>query len=1312
MNFNTKRGYYQRMEEEGDDSKLEEYKHLKVVDIEDAGVSKRRKDQHDYIVVFEEGIKKGITSRQIPYEIGDELNLIVSYKLDKDGQKRTDIEPSARIVNNEKDWTLLKKKTEADLETSALTVGEYIYQHILSIPSDKVRGNFVRTIERKFYKDELIKILNKQAEFHPELKSVELYEKCVNELYHQNEAHRASLEGKTFTDLIVDDIIFYQRPLKSKKYLISNCPYETYTYIDKETGEIKPKVIKCITKSNPIFQEFRLWQFVRNLKIYAKQREVNGKLCIDYNCTSEFIKSEDDIAALYEWLNDKKEIDQKTFLKYPGFGIKKDELDNYRWNYVEDKKYPCNETRYLLLSRLKKVNKALTLTDEEFFKLWHILYSIDDRIQLDKALSSFARNIAANEEDFCNQFRNTPPFKAEYGSYSQKAISKLLPLMRCGKYWNEEAIPESVKKRIIAIINEEVENGKTMERIRERAIRLTQLSDFRFMELWLALYVVYGDKAREEKRWTKPDDIDRYLLENLKQGTLRNPVVEQVLTETLRVVRDIWKTYGKIDEVHIELGREMKQTKDQRVRALAKISDNENTNLRIRALLQEFTDPTYGVKDVRPYSPMHQEKMKIYEEAVLNSAEVDDEIREILKGFRETDASKRPSHKQIERYKLWLEQHYCSPYTGQPIPLSRLFTDDYQIEHVIPKARYYDDSLNNKVICESEVNQLKSNMLGYEFIRKNGGQIVGNGLKILKTEQYEVFIKDNYSRNKAKMNNLLLEDVPESFVNRQMNDSRYISREIMHILSNLVRNEKDDEEPVSKNVVPLNGKVTTVLKKDWGLNDVWNQIVYPRFERLNRITGTHDYGEWRMIEGKRVFQTSVPVAISKGFQKKRIDHRHHAMDALVIALTTRNHINYLNNVYSGSEGVKNREALKRVLCTKQNGEWKFTKPWETFTQDAYNALSSIIVSFKQNLRVINKINNHYQKYVDGKKQFVKQTAGDSWAIRKSLHKASVSAAVNLKLVRTIRLAEALKNDWKRICDKEIKKAIRELIGQYGGRYDAKTITKYFKDREWKLNGKDISKVETYYFSDEREQLSARRDLLDTSYDEKKIKTITDTGIQKILLNHLHRYVDDKGKAHPENAFSPEGIMEMNKNIRELNGGKPHKPIYSVRNTEIMGKKFAIGETSGKRSKFVEAADGTNLFYAIYVNDENKRSYETIPFRIAVERMKAHMSIADEVTPDGRKLLFTLSPNDLVYIKENNSPLSENEKLDVALIYKAVSFNGPQSFFIPSFVATPIVKAIELGSGNKAERAWNEKMIKNVCCKLRIDRLGRIIKIIQ
>mgnify|MGYP001522823742 FL=1 len=78
----------------------------------------------------------------------------------------------------------------------------------------KVRGKLVRTIERKFYKDELKQILEKQREFHPELRDEDLYNDCVRELYRSNETYQFILSKRDFVHLFLDDILFYQRPLR------------------------------------------------------------------------------------------------------------------------------------------------------------------------------------------------------------------------------------------------------------------------------------------------------------------------------------------------------------------------------------------------------------------------------------------------------------------------------------------------------------------------------------------------------------------------------------------------------------------------------------------------------------------------------------------------------------------------------------------------------------------------------------------------------------------------------------------------------------------------------------------------------------------------------------------------------------------------------------------------------------------------------------------------------------------------------------------------------------------------------------------
>ena len=215
-----------------------------------------------------------------------DLNNDGTTKVDKDGkEKRSFRAPS------EDDWTLLKKKTESDIERSNETVGTYIYNTLLQNPTQKINGKLVRTIERKFYKQELKAILEKQKEFHSELNDAELYHTCLNELYGNNEAHRNSNANRDFTYLFLNDIIFYQRPLKSKKSLISNCKYETRTFINKENGEKQTDAIKCIAKSHPLYQELRLWKFIQDLKIIEREKDINGKLNTDVDVTIEFLKT-------------------------------------------------------------------------------------------------------------------------------------------------------------------------------------------------------------------------------------------------------------------------------------------------------------------------------------------------------------------------------------------------------------------------------------------------------------------------------------------------------------------------------------------------------------------------------------------------------------------------------------------------------------------------------------------------------------------------------------------------------------------------------------------------------------------------------------------------------------------------------------------------------------------------------------------------------------------------------------------------------------------------------------------------------------
>ena len=440
---------------------------------------------------------------------GKVKEFIVTTDLEKDGTPKKDKEGNIKRsfrAPKEDDWTLLKKKTEFDIDNSHKTVGCYIYDNLLQKPNQKIIGKLVRTVERKYYKEELRQILETQVALIPELKDDTLYKRCIEELYPNNEAHRNNITKPDFANLFINDILFYQRPLKSKKSLISDCPYESH--FDKEGNE---HPVKCIAKSNPLFQEFRLWQFVQNLRIYQRERTVSdgqldlfgnvsaGKLQTDVDVTSEFLKTEDDYLKLFDWLNDRASIKQDTLLNsYFKFKKEKDKDQYpYRWNYVEDKEYPCNETRATMLGGLTKCSiDADFLTRENEMSLWHILYSVEDKIEIGKALKKYAEKNNL-PESFAEVFAKVKPFKKDYGSYSEKAIKKLLPLMRMGKYWDAEAIDNRTKERIDKILTGEYDEN-IKNRVREKSINLTDINHFRALPVWLACYVVY-DRHSEAK---------------------------------------------------------------------------------------------------------------------------------------------------------------------------------------------------------------------------------------------------------------------------------------------------------------------------------------------------------------------------------------------------------------------------------------------------------------------------------------------------------------------------------------------------------------------------------------------------------------------------------------------------------------------------------------------------------------------------------------------------------------------------------------------------------------------------------------------
>src|SRR5690606_20518334 len=330
---------------------------------------------------------------------------------------------------------------------------------------------------------------------------------------------------------------------------------------------------------------------------------------------------------------------------------------------------------------------------------------------------------------------------------------------------------------------------------------------------------------------TKEDNEVRTLLDKLQlypKNSLRQPVVEKIINQVINLINEI------IDEKNGFVTHEERYAKDK---------------FEIRVEL------------ARELRQSAEERNKTYS----RNSKMDRKHKEISDILRKELGFKRVSRNDIERYKLWEEFNYMSPYEpNRPVSLSEVFNQVqgrlYDIEHIIPKSRLFDDSFNNKTICPRTFNSgnhslAKNQMTAYDYMKSRGEKSFNDYLEFIKSHLYK---KDGIS--KAKFDKLMMsvEKIPEDFINRQLQETRFISREIRKLLSQICRN-----------VHATSGPVTDYLRHRWGYDYVLQKLNWHKYEAIGKTVieeNKHGKPLYKIIDWS-----------------KRDDHRHHAIDALVIA---------------------------------------------------------------------------------------------------------------------------------------------------------------------------------------------------------------------------------------------------------------------------------------------------------------------------------------------------------------------------------------------------------------------------------------------
>lgn len=253
---------------------------------------------------------------------------------------------------------------------------------------------------------------------------------------------------------------------------------------------------------------------------------------------------------------------------------------------------------------------------------------------------------------------------------------------------------------------------------------------------------------------------------------------------------------------------------------------------------------------------------------------------------------KPPTGANIEKYKLWEEQGGFCPYTGDKIGQAAIFSGEVQIDHIFPRWQSLDDSLNNKVLAFADANREKGDQTPFQWL---GGKKERNE-RMLNTVE-----RSKMPRGK-KLRFSQAEFDASGFAKRQLNDTSYLAREAVAFLNRLYPPEIRVGE---KAVGSSRGGLTAELRRQWGLNSILSEVRDGKGEVL----------------------------------KTRQDHRHHAVDAIVIALSSRAHLKAYQDYW------KKREYIDR-RANENAGKPEFAPPWEHFRDNAAAAVDAINVSHR------------------------------------------------------------------------------------------------------------------------------------------------------------------------------------------------------------------------------------------------------------------------------------------------------------------------------------------------------------------------------
>jgi CRISPR-associated endonuclease Csn1 len=352
----------------------------------------------------------------------------------------------------------------------------------------------------------------------------------------------------------------------------------------------------------------------------------------------------------------------------------------------------------------------------------------------------------------------------------------------------------------------------------------------------------------------------------------------------------------------------------------------------VNAIIREYGKPDGIHIEMARSLKMGQEKRKQLTSEISKKTKEREAIAEIIQ-----EQGQRVTRENILRYQLWKQQNHECIYSGKPISLAQLLGEGsgVEVDHILPRSRTLDDSQSNKVLCFRTANQAKGNRTPFEWLGASS------------PEKYEEILQRANLLMRSdllpysKYKKLLQKEVKtDEFVSRQLVDTAYITKVTGEYLKCLF--------DADHHVLGLKGALTAELRWQWGLETVLESLP--------------DSPAW---------QTKSDL---RPGEKNRADHRHHAIDALVIALTNRSRLQALAKSMSDVNNNREGELLE--------------EPWPKFRETVVERVSRVWVSH----RVERKIRGPLHEET----QYGKTDQEDCWVYRKSIDALSSNDVTNIR----------------------------------------------------------------------------------------------------------------------------------------------------------------------------------------------------------------------------------------------------------------------------------------------------------------------------